>query len=160
MKSKLSWAARSSKLLCLLVLALPFCSLAQQNKISVEPINPLWVKRTEPAKLVLKAVVLPGFHVNSDKPRDEFLIPLKLTWDSGSLQAKSISYPRPEDLDMNGQKLAVFTGTVPIETQFFVAFDARKGEQTVTGKLRYQACNSNMCFRPATIDVHFTAVIE
>jgi hypothetical protein len=105
-------------------------------------------------------VVLPGFHVNSDKPRDEFLIPLKLTWDSGPLQVKSISYPKPEDLDMNGQKLAVFTGTVPIETQFVVALDARKGEQTVTGKLRYQACNSNMCFRPATIDVHFTAVIE
>lgn len=76
------------------------------------------------------------------------------------MQVKSISYPKPEDLDMNGQKLAVFTGTVPIETQFVVALDARKGEQTVTGKLRYQACNSNMCFRPATIDVHFTAVIE
>ena len=118
------------------------------------------MKRGEPAKLILKADVLPGFHVNSDKPRDEFLIPLKLTWDSGVLSAKSIAYPKPEDLEMNGQKLAVFTGTVPIETQFVAGSDAAKGEKTITGKLRYQACNSNMCFRPATIDVHFTAVIE
>ncbi len=61
---------------------------------------------------------------------------------------------------MNGQKLVVFTGNVPIETEFVASKDAAKGETTVTGKLKYQACNSQMCFRPATIDVHFPVVIE
>ena len=118
-------------------------------------------KRGEPAKQVLKAVVLEGFHVNSDKPRDEFLIPLKLTWDSATpLETKSIAYPKPEELELNGQQMLVYTGTVPIETEFVVSKDAPKGEATVTGKLRYQACNSHMCFRPSTLDVHFKVVIE
>jgi DsbC/DsbD-like thiol-disulfide interchange protein len=142
------------------MLTLAPLSPAQQNKVSVEPSDPLTVKRGELATHVLKAVVLPGFHVNSDKPRDEFLIPLKLTWNSGPLEAKSIAYPKPEELDMNGQKLVVFTGNVPIETQFAVSKDAAKGEATVTGKLKYQACNNQMCFRPATLDVHFAVVIE
>jgi hypothetical protein len=133
---------------------------AQQNKISVQPGDPLTVKRGETAKQVLKAVVLTGFHVNSDKPRDEFLIPLKLSWNAGPLEAKSISYPTPEELEMNGQKLVVFTGVVPIETEFVAAKDAAKGGATITGKLKYQACNTQMCFRPATIDVHFPVVIE
>jgi thiol:disulfide interchange protein DsbD len=109
---------------------------------------------------VLAAVVLAGFHVNSDKPLDEFLIPLKLTWNSGPLEAKSVSYPKPEEMELNGQKMVVFTGTVPIETQFLVQKDAPKGAATVTGKLKYQACNNQMCFRPSTLDVHFPVVIE
>jgi DsbC/DsbD-like thiol-disulfide interchange protein len=119
------------------------------------------VKRGEPAKQVLKAVILQGFHVNSDKPRDEFLIPLKLTWDAaGPLETKSISYPKPEEMTLNGSQMLVYTGTVPIETAFAVAKDAPKGQTTVTGKLKYQACNEHMCFRPSTLDVHFVAVIE
>jgi thiol:disulfide interchange protein DsbD len=118
------------------------------------------VKRGEPAKQVLKAVVLPGFHVNSDKPKDEFLIPLKLTWNAGPLEMKSISYPKPEEIELNGQQMVVYTGTVPIETEFAVAKDAPKGAATVSGKLKYQACNSQMCFRPSTLDVHFAVVIE
>ena len=62
--------------------------------------------------------VLPGFHVNSDKPKDEFLIPLKLTWNPGPLQATSISYPKPEEIQVGTQMLAVFTGSFNIRTEF------------------------------------------
>ncbi len=119
------------------------------------------IKRGEAVKQTLKAVVLEGFHVNSDKPRDEFLIPLKLTWDSPKpLESKAITYPQPEEIELNGSKMAVFTGTVPIETEFAVPKDAPKGPATITGKLKYQACNEHMCFRPMTLDVHFAVVIE
>jgi thiol:disulfide interchange protein DsbD len=156
MKFSVSWA---TSLLSLLALA-PVL-LAQQNKISIAPGDPLMVKRGEPAKQVLKAVILQGFHVNSDKPRDEFLIPLKLTWDAvGPLETKFISYPKPEEMTLNGSQMLVYTGTVPIETVFAVAKDAPKGQATITGKLKYQACNEHMCFRPSTLDVHFAVVIE
>ena len=160
MKSNVFWATGRPILCLLTLLALARELPAQQNKISIAPSDPLAVKRGEPAKQILKAVILPGFHVNSDKPRDEFLIPLKLTWDSGPLEAKSVSYPKPEEMELNGQKMVVYTGTVPLETEFLVAKDAPKGTATVTGKLKYQACNSQMCFRPSTLDVHFAVVIE
>jgi DsbC/DsbD-like thiol-disulfide interchange protein len=160
MKSNAFWPT-SRSLLCLLsLLALAQALPAQQNKISIAPADPLTVKRGEPAKQTLKAVILPGFHVNSDKPRDEFLIPLKLTWDSGPLATKTISYPKPGEIELNGSQMVVYTGTIPIETEFLVAKDAAKGATTVTGKLKYQACNSQMCFRPSTLDVHFAVVIE
>jgi len=144
-----------------LVLALPLALLAQQNKINIAPSDTLTAKRGETVKQILKAVVLDGFHVNSNKPRDEFLIPLKLTWDSPkTLETKAITYPKPEDIDLNGSQVLVFTGTVPIETEFAVAKDAPKGPATITGKLKYQACNNHMCFPPKTLDVHFAVVIE
>lgn len=105
-------------------------------------------------------MVLSGFHVNSDKPRDEFLIPLKLTWTSGPLAVKSITYPKPEDIKVGDQTLAVFTGTFEIRTQFTAPPNAPTGSTVILGKIRYQACNNIMCFRPATLDVRLPVSIE
>lgn len=142
------------------LLLLPlFCS-AQQNKLAVSPVQPITVKRGGTARESLKVVVLSGFHVNSDKPRDEFLIPLKLTWTSGPLEVKSISYPKPEDVKVGNQTLAVFTGTFEIQTEFAAPAQAAAGTSTMTGKIRYQACNNIMCFRPATVDVRLPVSVE
>jgi hypothetical protein len=141
-------------------LCLPLCLPAQQNKLIIAPINPITVKRGGSVTQSIKVVVLPGFHVNSDKPKDEFLIPLKLTWTEGPLESKAVSYPKPEEIQVGGQNLVVFTGSFPIETKFAASSNAAAGAATMTGKLHYQACNSQMCFRPGTIEVHVPVTVE
>ncbi len=118
------------------------------------------VKRGASVTQVLQVVVLPGLHVNSDKPRDESIIPLKLTWTSPLLEAKSTEYPKPEEIKVGSQDLLVFTGTFPIKTKFYAPANAPVGPATVTGKIHYQACSQDMCFRPMTIDVKIPVVIE
>jgi len=116
------------------------------------------VKRGATITQSIKVVVVPGFHVNSDKPKDEFLIPLKLTWTEGPLKSEAITYPKPEEIQVGGQNLVVFTGSFPIETRFSAPASAVAG--TMTGKLHYQACNNQMCFRPGTIEVHVPVTVE
>ncbi|MGI8962476.1 MAG: protein-disulfide reductase DsbD domain-containing protein [Bryobacteraceae bacterium] len=134
--------------------------LAQQNKLTVRPPEPITAKRGTAFVEALKVVVQPGFHVNSDKPKDEFIIPLKLTWSDGPLEARSTSYPKPEEIQVGGEKLTVFTGTFNIHVDFKVPARAQAGTAIMAGKLRYQACNDQMCFRPATIDVRVPVLIE
>ncbi|MGI9072036.1 MAG: protein-disulfide reductase DsbD domain-containing protein [Bryobacteraceae bacterium] len=141
-------------------LGLPLCLLAQQNKLSVRPPEQITAKRGATFVETLKVVVQPGFHVNSDKPKDEFVIPLKVTWNDGPLEPKSTSYPKPEEIQVGGEKLTVFTGTFNVQTDFKVPEHSQAGTATMTGKLRYQACNDQMCFRPATVDVRLPVVIE
>jgi thiol:disulfide interchange protein DsbD len=141
-------------------LSLPLCLLAQQNKLAVRLPEPITVKPSATVVETLKIVVQPGFHVNSDKPKDEFIIPLKLTWGDGPLEAMSTSYPKPEEIQVGSQKLTVFTGTFNIQTEFKAAEHAQSGTATMMGKLRYQACNDQMCLRPSTIEVRVPVVIE
>src|SRR5579884_1087323 len=89
---------KSKNLLLLAWFCLPALCSAQQNKLLVHPPDPLTVKRGSSAVEKLELSVLPGFHVNSDKPKDEFLIPLKLTWTAGPLEVENISYPKPEEI--------------------------------------------------------------
>jgi DsbC/DsbD-like thiol-disulfide interchange protein len=154
MKSKRGFLAAAC------TLSLPLCLLAQQNKLTVRPSEPITAKRGTTVLETLKIVVQPGFHVNSDKPKDEFVIPLKITWSEGPLEAMSTSYPKPEEIQVGSETLTVFTGTFNIQTEFKSPEHAQAGTATMMGKLRYQACNDQMCLRPATIDVRVPVVIE
>jgi len=73
---------------------------------------------------------------------------------------ESVTYPKPEDVKVGNEVLSVFTGKFTIETKFKAPAEALPGQASMTGKLRYQACNNQMCFRPATVDVHLPVRIE
>jgi hypothetical protein len=143
-----------------LAVFLPLLSFAQQNKLAVSPPNPITVKRGSTAVENLRVEVLPGFHVNSDHPKDEYLIPLKLTWQDGPLETKSVSFPRPEEIQVGQERLLVFTGSFDIRTEFTAPATASAGSTTIIGKLRYQACSNQMCFRPASVEVKLPVTVE
>jgi DsbC/DsbD-like thiol-disulfide interchange protein len=120
----------------------------------------LTVKRGQNVRYLLKLQLKPGYHVNSDKPRNEFLIPLKLTWSAGPLQARNINYPKPEEVTVGSDTLSVFTGTFSIETEFFASEQAAPGISELQGKLHYQACDNRSCKRPAWLDVQVPLSIQ
>lgn len=113
-------------------------------------------KRGDAVQAKIPMVVQRGFHVNSDKPADEYLIPLRLTWKStGALQAGAITYPKPtfEKYEFSEKPLSVFTGAFDVVANFKVAPNAPAGPGAAVGQLRYQACNDRACFPPKTIEV-------
>lgn len=118
------------------------------------------MKRNETAVARLKVHVAPGYHVNTDKPKDAYLIPLKLTWSADPLSVESIEFPKPESHTIPGQPpLVVFSGDFEIVTRFKVAGNAPGGPALASGKLRYQACNDRMCLPPKTIEVPLTVEV-
>ena len=95
-----------------------------------------------------------GFHVNSNAPSDEYLIPLKVTWTSlGALEGGQVSYPKAEKITVGEQSLSVFTGKFDLTVDFKVSAKAA-GPGVASGKLGYQACNDKMCFPPKSIEIN------
>jgi hypothetical protein len=96
-----------------------------------------------------------GYHVNSNTPSEEYLIPLKLTWNTGALTSAEVKYPKAqmEKMPFAEKPLSVYTGDFDIVTSFSVSPLATPGPAAVTGKLRYQACNDRMCLPPKNIEV-------
>ena len=142
-------------------LFLPQFSQAQQGKLSVQAPSTVTVKRGASGTAIVHVSVLPGYHVNSNKPKDEFLIPLQLTFpQAGPLKPGPTIYPTPQDVQVGQDKLSVFTGDFDLKTSFSAPAEAPTGTTNVIGKLHYQACNDRMCFRPLTVDVHVPVVIE
>lgn len=96
-----------------------------------------------------------GYHVNTNAPPDPYLVPLRLTWESGPITVAEIVYPKPEfhKVDFFAGQLPIFTGRFELLTRFKVPASIQPGLVNVAGKLRYQACNDRMCLAPKTVDL-------
>ncbi len=148
----------------LMVAAILFAGtlLAQQNLLTVVPPAKLHAKRGQTVTAKIRAELKPGYHCNSNLPTDEYLIPLKLTWNAGPIQVGKINYPmaQMEKYPFSEKPLSVYSGDFEITTEFTVPAKAPTGPDIVSGKLRYQACNNTMCFPPKTVDVALSLDIQ
>src|SRR5579872_4833945 len=124
--------------------------LAQGNILSVQESPAVAAKRGSTAQAKVQVLLKPGFHVNSNTPSEDYLIPLKLTWAPAPLDSPVVSYPKPqmEKYDFSDKPISVFTGNFALNTTFKVPANAPLGPTVITGKLRYQACNDKSCFPP------------
>ena len=162
MRSQTYWPAPRWVCGLLLACCLPGLRAQGSGALTVGQIDPATAKRgatfVEKIPLHLKA----GFHVNSNAPADEFLIPLKLTWAPGPVQPDPVNYPKPqfENYAFSQKPVSVFSGTFVVETKFKVPADAKPGPAAINGKLRYQACNSKECLPPKIIEVQVPVEIE
>ena len=98
-------------------------------------------------------------HVQSNAPRDPSLIPTVLTLEPPvGVRVGEIVFPPAQDLAQVGidEPLAVFPHEFAIGVRFDVDASAASGPLEVPGKLRYQACDENLCYAPATADVRWT----
>jgi DsbC/DsbD-like thiol-disulfide interchange protein len=108
---------------------------------------------TVEARVVLQ--VRSGFHVNSNAPNEDYLIPLRLKWDAGALVSGEIVFPKPEQKNytFSAKPVSVFTGEFQVFTKFKVEATAPAGPGILVGKVRYQACSDDTCYRPATVEI-------
>jgi hypothetical protein len=130
--------------------------LAQTDFLRVAPPQTLSGKRGEPVQLKTQLQLANGYHLNSHKPGDPYLIPLKITWDTNVVDTVSVDFPEPrlEKYEFADKPLSVFTG------DFIVTSTVRPknaGFTVLNGKVRYQACSKTMCFPPKTVDIKVPA---
>jgi hypothetical protein len=130
-------------------------SFAQTNVLSVAPPEKLIVKAGAVASAKLTVQLRPGYHCNSNKPSEDYLIPLKLTWTAAPLEVADVTYPQPrlETYSFSKQPLSVYSGDFEIVTKFKVPASAAVGTMVLSAKLHYQACNDRMCLQPKTVDI-------
>lgn len=130
--------------------------LAQNDVLRVAPSGPVGGKRGEPVTIKTSLQLGEGYHLNSHKPEDPYLIPLRLVWDDKTVETVSVAFPDPkhEKYAFSEKPLSVFTGDFVITS---TVKPKNSGFTVLTGKLRYQACNHNACLPPKTIDIKVPA---
>ena len=135
---------------------LPLLVAQNSGHLSVGSIQKVTAKRNDKVQVKIPVTIDAGFHVNSDKPSEDYLIPLKVKWtDTGALEGGTFVFPKPVSMSLAGEQkpLSVFEGSFDIVANFKVAANAPAGPGSASGKLSYQACNAKMCFPPKTIDI-------
>jgi len=79
------------------------------------------------------------------------LIPTTLKFAPGAVKVVGTEYPKGEIIKLtgNGEGLDVYQGEFKVKLRVV----APRGFSTMTGTVRYQACDNNACFPPKTLAV-------
>jgi len=127
--------------------------------VSVAPIPLVTAPRTIQTMVSLNFRVVPGFHINSNAPKSEFLIPTALKMNVPTdIALGKIVYPAGTDVSFPfspDEALNVYTGDFTITVAVHPLQSVVPGKYVMRGVLRYQACDNAQCFPPKTLPVSF-----
>ncbi len=97
-----------------------------------------------------------GWHVNSHRPRQDYLIATSLVAEDDSVATfEKIDYPEGREITFafNNEPLSVYEGNVPINVLCRIPENAAPGSQTLNFNLRTQACDDKCCSAPESFEI-------
>ncbi len=97
-----------------------------------------------------------GFHVNSNRPLEKFLIPTQLKIDTPKgVRVSAISYPRAvlRTFKFSKNLVSVYEGRATVRFTVTASASFPSGNTELKAHLRYQSCNDEVCFPPQSRDV-------
>ncbi len=162
---RLARIARCNQIVVALVLSTVPAS-AQLRRPIAELTPAIEQQAIQPGQTVtieLRVELPENIHVQSDKPRDPFVIPTLLTFTlPEGVTVEEITYPASTDFLLAGWKepLAVFEHEFTIEVRLALDADVSPGDMVVPGSFLYQACDDTVCFPPATAAVEWHIHVE
>jgi DsbC/DsbD-like thiol-disulfide interchange protein len=111
-------------------------------------------------QLAVVMKIRPGFHVNARQVSAEYLIPTDLRAETPEgFQLGEVTYPKGTLQTFTFSKnkqLNVYTDTVILHVPLKILTSAPVGAQSLTLKLHYQACSTEICLPPVTKEVPAT----
>ncbi|MDA3861116.1 MAG: protein-disulfide reductase DsbD, partial [Melioribacteraceae bacterium] len=103
-------------------------------------------------KIAVELEILEHYHINSNKPKDDFLIPTELIIKSNNVQVVSVSYPEAKDVtfSFSDEKVSVYDGKEFIGAVLKISKTAQVGIIEIPIEISYQACNDQSCMAPSS----------
>jgi hypothetical protein len=113
--------------------------------------------RGVPFQLAVVMKIRPGFHVNAREKSADYLIATDLRAEVPvGFKPGDVQYPKGElhTFTFSKTPLNVYQGTVTLRMPVTALSSAPAGPQQIPLKLRYQACSTEICLPPVTVDLH------
>jgi hypothetical protein len=128
-------------------------------KVTMAPLPLTTVPRAKATMVKLEFRIPEGYHINSNAPKSEFLIPTALKMDLPTdIILGKIEYPAGEDRSFPfspDEKLSVYSGDFTIAVAVHPLQSVVPGKYQMRGVLRYQACDNSACYPPKNLPVSF-----
>jgi len=155
---------------CLLAgLMLPtsfYASPAPQEAPNISVTGRLSAERVRRGRTVQATLVMDipaGYHVNSSRPLEKFLIPTQLKVEAPQgIRVGTVSYPKAvlRSFKFSKNKVSVYEGRATIRVNVIVPSAFASDSAELKAQLRYQSCNDEACFPPQTREVKLLLGIE
>lgn len=132
--------------------------------VTMAPAPVVSVPQGKSGTVPLSFRVVRGYHINSNKPKSEFLIPTALKVDAATdIVIGRITYPEGKDMSFAfapDEKLNVYAGDFQLGVLVRPLRSVQTGKYMIRGSLKYQACDNAACYPPKQLPISFEVRIS
>ena len=104
-------------------------------------------------KFALKGKIADTWHINSNKPNDDFLIPTTIELKHSDFALENIIYPKAKEYQFgfSDKPVAVYEGDITIAGIIRIPENAQVNSYIIPIVFTYQACDDATCMAPVSI---------
>jgi thioredoxin:protein disulfide reductase len=116
--------------------------------------RPVSIRAGTAAMAELTLAVTPGWHINANPPALDYMIATEVeVAGRAGVTAGPARYPAPHRtrLSFEDSELLVYDGIATVKLPLSASAGALGGTHRLEGKVRFQACNDELCLPPTTI---------
>lgn len=125
----------------------------------MSPVPTATIQRGKTGTVTLEFQIANGFHINSNKPTQEYLIPTVLRLNTPTdLMVGKMTYPDGEQTSFAfapDEKLSVYSGNFNVSVVIRALSSVLPGKYEFHGELKFQACDNAQCFPPKKLPLQF-----
>lgn len=126
-------------------------------------VNPVEISAGGSGQAIVRVTVQQGYHINANPPSYPYLKATEVEVpDMDDISVDYLYYPNPlvKKFEFAEGPLKVYEGETPVTIAFKVAKSAKKGERSISGTLRIQACDDQVCYPPGSIGVKIPVTVK
>lgn len=136
--------------------------VASENVVTVQS-SPVEIIAGASNHAIVHLKVDEGYHINANPATYPYLIATQLDVPKvDGISVAEIKYPPPlsKKFSFADGPLAVYEGDAELRVAFVANNSAKRGQTSIPGKLRIQACDDQVCYPPGTIDVWIPVTVK
>lgn len=121
------------------------------------------IRRGRSVQATLVMDIPSGYHVNSSRPLEKFLVPTQLKIEApDGIRVGAVSYPKAvlRNFKFSKNKVSVYEGRATMRVNVIVPASFTSESAELKARLRYQSCNEEACFPPQTREVSLWLGVE
>ena len=126
--------------------------IASVDVVHASP-DPISIAPGNTAEVQVRLKIDSGYHVNANPPSFPYLKPTELEVSPGDgLSVTAVTYPQPlvKKFAFSEGPLAVYEGDTLIKIKVKADRAATSGSKNLSGTLRVQACDDQVCYAPGS----------
>jgi DsbC/DsbD-like thiol-disulfide interchange protein len=129
--------------------------ITSESVVKVEA-QPVEIPAGGSAEATVRVTIQSGYHINANPPTYPYLkaTELEITPAPG-LSVGPVSYPKPFDkkFAFAEKPLRVYEGETEIKATLKTEKSAPPGQRSISGRLRIQACDDQVCYPPGKLEL-------
>ncbi len=125
--------------------------------------QPVSITAGSSGEAIVRLTIQDGYHINANPPTYRYLKATELEIAQGEgISVTSVYYPPPltRKFTFAEKPLAVYEGNTELKATLKAYQSTKRGERSISARLRVQACDHEVCYPPGTLDLTIPVSIK